>query len=302
MTALPALQQDERTLHDPAEDLVDARPRRLLAEQPQAPYRRPPVVRRHRRRRMLSLLKILGQALVIVALPTVATAWALTTPQFALERISVATSERVPAAWVLAELAPLEGRNLFRVSLKDARSRLQGHPWLESASLRKRLPDTLEVVLVEKTPVAVLEGAGSTVPVFVDPQGEVIAPVEPGSEAPALPRIRGSALSARALAGAIATAEEFERLASGWGGRLTRIEVLGPEDFQLEAEGLPLPLVVRRGSLEEKSAAASRLLPEILSRVKHVRAVDLRFAQRIVLQPEPGSGGLVPSSEVPSRG
>lgn len=305
MTALPALHEAERAPRETAGAHADARPRRLHVEQPQAPFRRPPVVRRHRRRRALTLLRLLAQAMVIVGLPTAAVLWALTSPQFDVREIRISPSDRVPAAWVEAGLAPVKGENLLRLSLAKTRGRIEGHPWLASVSLRKRLPDGLEVAIFEKTPVAVLETAdpeGQPGEAFVDPRGEVIAPVKGGSDVAGLPRIRGAAVSPRGLAGAIAAAGEFEELGSPWGGRLESIEILGPEDFRLTTEGLPFPLVVRRGSLEDKHEPASRLIPEILARFENVNAVDLRFAQRIVLQPEPGGEELIPPSRPPSRG
>ncbi len=296
MTALQALRETE-TPNGPS---VEARPRRISAESPQAPFRRPAVVRRHRRRRALGLLKLLAQAAVIVGLPTAATAWTLTTPQFAVQEIQIASSGRVPIPWVETSLDPIHGHNLLRLRLPEVRQRLEGHPWLESVSLRKRLPNVLEVAILEKTPVAVLEKDGTET--FLDRDGGIIALVEDGSDSIGLPRINGESTSPRELAGAIAAAQEFERLGSSWGGGLERIEILGPEDFLLRTDRLPFPLVVRPGSLEEKYASVSRLVPEIALRVANVAAVDLRFAQRIVLKPEPGGEGLIPPSRLESRG
>ena len=302
MTALPALRESGARNAPPSPPAAapGPRPRRVSGESPQAPFRRPPVVRRHRRRRALSLLKLLLQALVIVGLPTAATAWALTSPQLALGAFHISSSARVPAPWVEEKLEPFRGRNLLRLPLPEVRRRLEGHPWLESVSLRKRLPDGLEVSIVEKTPVAVLEQGGSRA--FLDPDGGIIAPVDGGSDVSGLPRIHGRVKGPRELAGAIAAAREFDRLGSPWGGRLERIDILGPEDFRLETELLPFPLVVRPGSLREKHATARRLVPEIAVRMADVAAVDLRFSQKIVLQPEPGDEGLIPPSRVPSRG
>ena len=314
MTALPALQDPrptaattEATSAEAANTEVyaagrpEARPRRLAVESSQAPYRRPPVVRKHRRRRALGLLKLLAQALTIVGLPTAIGVWALTTPQLAVRQLHISPSERIPAPWIEGRLEPYRGRNLLRLPLADVRQQLEGHPWLDSVSLRKRLPDGLEVAIVEKVPVAVLETDGPS-PAFVDAHGGIIAPVDAATETAGLPLIRAATVTPRGLAGAIAAAGEFDELGAAWGGQLESIEVLGPEDFRLVARGLPFPLLVRRGSLGEKHEIVRRLVPEIVSRIGPVAAVDLRFAQRIVLQPEPGSEGLVPQLRTPSRG
>lgn len=306
MTAQPALRdREEFLLGQTPEEMqapatAEARPRRLSVEPAQAPFRRPPVVRRHRKRRAFELLRIVGQALLIVGLPTAAMYWALTSPQFAVNDIRVASSARVPTPWVEARLESVRGQNLLRLYLPEVRQELDDHPWLESVSLRKLLPDVLEVSIVEKTPVAVLEEAEALA--FIDAQGERIAPVESPGEAGGLPYIRGIQAGPRILVEAIAAAKEFQRLGASWGGRLESLEILGPEDYRLETDRLPFPLVVRLGSLEEKNETVSHLVPEIASRIENVAAVDLRFAQRIVLQPGPQGEGLIPPSRAPSRG
>lgn len=165
---------------------------------------------------------------------------------------------------------------------------------MASASVRKRLPDGLEVVIRERQPVALAESPRGLV--LVDAAGVVIAEASAGPETAALPVVSG-AQAPEEVARALEIFREFQRVG---GGRLLKLEILGPDDYRLTAEGLPYPLLVGSGSLEEKHAYLDRLRAAVEARGQRVKAVDLRFAQRIVLQPEdaPASAG----GRLPSRG
>ena len=277
------------------------RPRPMLApEPPQSPFRRPGVVQRHRRkRRLLGALKLFAAALLLVGAPVGVAVWALTTPHLALEHLEVRSANRVPVSWVEEALSPLVGQNLLRLSLPSASLRLREHPWVAGASLRKSLPHGLKVDILPRRPRAVLEGSGERS--FVDGRGEVIARLESGEGSLGLPLLRGALPAPEDVRRALAIAAEPGRVKLLWADSLTEVEALGPRDFRLSFEDLPFPLLVRSGSLEEKERHLERVLPEIAARYRYVRALDLRFARRIVLQPESERGNRAPD-RLPSRG
>jgi hypothetical protein len=272
---------------------------------------------RHRWRRAWRVLR--GTFLLVwsVGLPMALVAWLFTAPQLSFSQLEVAPSSRISEAWVAQQLAPLRGRNLLMLPLEDVRSRLLEHPWVAGAAVQKRLPDGLEIELVEHQPVAIVERGDQVL--LVNPQGEIIAPPEPGEDLGKLLRLRGAWYTPgpghTSASGdtpedwgtpadwrrALAVAAEFDRVPGAWKGRLEAVEVLGDDDFRLYATELPFPLVVRAGSLEEKVGYLARLLPEIRQRYGQVRAVDLRFARRIVLQPEEGQAAEA-AAPTPSRG
>ncbi len=256
-----------------------------MAEAGQSPYRRPAVVPRHRRkRRLLGALKLFLASLFIVGLPVALTWWSLTTPQLALESLAVGATERVPVVWVEEALEPFLGQNLLRLSLSATRLQLGHHPWVEAASIRKLLPHGLKVDIVQRQPMAVL--VGETGRFYVDRRGEVIAQLGATESVEALPLLRGIRVVPDDVRRALVIAAEPGRADLPWKGPLLEIEILGSEDFRLSFEDVPFPLLVRHGSLEEKQKHLYRVLPEIAARYRRVKALDLRFARRIVLQPE----------------
>ena len=249
--------------------------------------------RRRRKSLLVKLLKPLAAAAGLVALPVGVVAWVLTAPLFRLREIDVrelkGSPGRVPAAAVRQSLAPLQGRNLVRLSLADAEARVRSNPWIASVEIAKDLPHGLRVRVSERKPIALLL-AGSDL-VFADADGRAIAPVATPAELEAARRSGLLVVSfARApypngMAAALKVAAELGRVEPNWAAKLAQIEVLGEEDFRLRTDALPFPLVVKDGEVGPKVQRLVTLLPELSRRYPKIDAVDLRFSRRIVVQP-----------------
>lgn len=252
-----------------------------------------------RRRRTSALLYHLRRLLKLsipIGLPMGLAGWMMSSESFALTRVTVEGSPRVPAHWIRRALEPERGANLLTLPLERVRRRIESHPWAAGVSVRKELPDRLHVDVVEREAVAVLEEEGALY--YVDAGGRRIAPVEVGGGnqegllhlvswdlAPRFPessRLREQVLLARAIeVGAWIEASGPEM----WRSRVRKIEVLGGDTFRLHNEKLPFPVLVCASDLEWKTRALSWLLPEILGRVQSIGEVDLRFSGRVVVRP-----------------
>lgn len=255
--------------------------------------------RRKRPSVLLSLLRPLAAALLLVAVPVGLTAWVLTAPRFELREVVVSgPAQRVPAAWVLRALAPLEGGNLVRLSLAEAADRLHENPWIAAVEIEKDLPDRLKIEVAERRPEALLL-SGSDLS-YADEAGRPIAPVRSAAEREAARR--AGLLVVRfvhaphpgGVAAALQVAGDLGRVEPDWAAKLSRIEVLGEEDFRLHTDALPFPLLVTKGQVQDKARRLQKLLPELARRYPKIEAVDLRFSRRIVVQPAlpaPGQGG-----------
>jgi cell division septal protein FtsQ len=92
----------------------------------------------------------------------VAVDWALTSPRFALRDVAVTGNLRLPREALLQRAGVSEGENLFRLSTRAIERRLRASPWIVEARVGRRLPDGLEIAVVERQPAAllVIEGAG----------------------------------------------------------------------------------------------------------------------------------------------
>jgi cell division septal protein FtsQ len=249
-----------------------------------------PPPRRRRANPLLALFRPMVTAFVLVAVPIALAAWVLTAPRFQLRDVVVnGGSARVPGAWVLRSLQPLEGGNLVLLSLADVAERLQKNPWIASVEIEKELPDRLRVEVEERRPRALLRSGARLV--YADQAGKPIAPVRTTEEETAARRaglLEVSFVHAAHPGGvdaALEVAGDLGRVQPDWAAHLSSIEVLGEQDFRLHTEALPFPLLVTRGQVGPKARRFQELLPELKRRYPKIESVDLRFSRRIVVQP-----------------
>ncbi|HWN43775.1 MAG TPA: FtsQ-type POTRA domain-containing protein [Thermoanaerobaculia bacterium] len=245
--------------------------------------------RRRRRNPIVALLRPLAVSLLLVALPAALVTWVLASPRFDLaEVIVVAGTPRIPAEALRAAIAPFEGGNLVLLPLGSVEAAVRRNPWVDTVEVAKELPDRLRVGVTERKPVALLEKAGGLV--YADEKGRPIAPVEDPEQARRTglvvvvfthPQLSPS----DGVGGALEVAGELGRVQPSWAGALSKIEVLGEQDFRLHTAALRFPLLVTRGQVGPKVKRLKELLPELDRRYPAIQAVDLRFSRRIVVQP-----------------
>lgn len=140
---------------------------------------------------------VLGFALAFAV--SLAVAWGArryvdTSPRFALKETVVEGNVRRPKETILDEGGITLGKNVFAIDLDAAKRKIEADPWIASATLGRRLPDTVLISVQERTAVA-LVALDDTY--LVSPTGEVFKRVEPGDPSD-LPIVTG--LAAEALA------------------------------------------------------------------------------------------------------
>jgi len=226
---------------------------------------------------------------------------------FRLETIEVRGNRTLPAHLVQEAAGVAPGASLLRVDLRAVRARIEADPRVRTASVGRRLPDTLVVEVSERVPVALVRGASDLI---VDREGAVVGE-HPIGVGPALPVITGVAAAAGQL-----TARGREDLAAGLAlldairavgfpalSAIERIDVGAPE----EAVIIPLsgrPIVrVGRGSPRERLARWRLVAPDMASRWPELEYVDLRADGQVVAlpaAPEPQEQGSVAAPAVPT--
>jgi cell division protein FtsQ len=222
-------------------------------------------------------------ALALVALPVVGlvNGW-FASGRWPFKRLEVeAEFERVNAEQLRAAVSPHLEAGFFAADLDRVRRGVESLPWVESAYVRKRWPDVLEVRVVERRAAAVWGDAR-----LVSTAGELFA--VPGDLAPqGLPRLAGPedrALEVLEFHGA--AREVFAR--SGLGVAGTELSGRGSWSLALENGAR---VVVGRESPRDRLQRFVDPLPRIASNdgAVWVRA-DLRYANGYALEwrvPEP---------------
>ena len=89
-----------------------------------------------------------------------------------LENIIVEGRHNASTQEISKALAVRKGINLFHLNVHTLKDRLTNLPWVRSAIVQKRFPDTLYIRLREKSPVALWQDKGKTH--LIDDQGTLI--------------------------------------------------------------------------------------------------------------------------------
>jgi cell division protein FtsQ len=234
------------------------------------------------------LLRLLGWliAVALVALPVVAVLngwigaqrWPLTTLR------ATGEFEHVDTALLRATLLPYAKRGFFAVDLDGARAAVAKLPWVETAEVRKRWPDVLEVQVTEHRPYA-RWGRDR----LLSEQGRLFA--ARGVEVPpSLPRFAGPVTR---TADVVALYRDASALFAPTGVPV-RTVALDPRGSWTLVLDNGVEVVVGRNEARARLARFVRLMPRLLAQPaqKLVRA-DLRYTNGFALswQPlEPGAG------------
>ncbi|MBX3182238.1 MAG: FtsQ-type POTRA domain-containing protein [Polyangiaceae bacterium] len=132
--------------------------------------------------RLWSGVKLASGVLVVLG-AAVALAWglhryALTTPRFAIEKIDVTGAKRIRTDQMLKRAEVKRGDNLLAVDVEALEKKLLEDPWIVSAKVERRIPQTL-AIRVEEREVAALASIGGEL-FLVSRSGEPFKQHEPG--------------------------------------------------------------------------------------------------------------------------
>lgn len=197
---------------------------------------------------------------------------------FAIDQVKVSGHRETSEIDILERLGLDGWTSTIGFDAEAARERIAALPWVETAAVRKIYPDTLEISLEERKPFAIWQH-GNELSV-VERSGRVIAPFAGGRQA-ALPLIIGvgAPQAAPAFMDVIAAHAELAGRVKGY------IRVAERRwDIRLE-NGVTVKLPEGDESRALERLAALDREAGVLSR--DVSAVDMRFADRLVVQLTP---------------
>jgi cell division protein FtsQ len=161
---------------------ADAYPQEVLAdEEPKYLRRQKPLEIKRRKfgkRAWKTYLRVAFWS--VIALAAAATSYALghyllASPEMALinsDQVQIAGNQYVPRGRVLEIFAADRNRSVLRIPLNERRRRLETIPWVEQATVRRALPNRIEVEITERTPIAFLREGGDLA--LVDVHGVIL--------------------------------------------------------------------------------------------------------------------------------
>ncbi|MBB4128045.1 cell division protein FtsQ [Xanthomonas translucens] len=246
---------------------------------------------------MTALLRILAWllALALVALPVVAVlnGW-VGAERWPLSRLQVTGDlKRVPAEQLRQVVLPYARRGFFAVRLQDAQDAIERLPWVESARVRKRWPDVLEVRVTEHRPFARWGNDR-----MLSEQGRIFAlPSE--LRGMALPQLAGPDAKAQDV---VALYNESRALFAPTGLQVDGVAMDARGSWSLQL-GNGVQVVVGRDDARARLARFARVLPQLATPEQApIARADLRYTngftvERQALESRDSGSGKKPASQ-----
>ena len=200
-------------------------------------------------------------------------------------------------------LSGLKGQNILSVDLDAWRARLMTCPWISEATLRRSLPSTIEISVVERQPMA-LGRKGDTL-FLVDDHGRVIDTYGPKYAELDLPLLDGLQVGAAspdaaderrvALAASLLRAVEAK---PDLARRISQVDVSDPRNAVVIVDKDTARLRLGDTKFVERLQVYLDMAPRMRESVPDIDYVDLRFGERVFVGPQakPTAGAATASS------
>ena len=244
-------------------------------------------VRRNYRRIQVQRLFALARNFVIVMAVLVASIALVRRTQsdarFAVRHVEITGAVHSDREQVNRLAGRYVGMNLFRLDIAVVRHDLASLVWVSRVEVEKKLPDSLRIHVVERTPVALAQDGGHGRISYVDERGIAFAEVSPAVGDADFPLIVGARGSE--MVRCIDVLRSLRQRDPEMYGRISEVRPLPPHGFAFFDRDLGT-FVYASG---EDFPAKWRDLVAVVRAEKFARGdilyADLRFADRIFLKP-----------------
>ena len=230
-----------------------------------------------------------GVALVLVLWAVVNMATYLSTsPRLQVDHIKTSGNQRVSADTIRSMLDGLRGENILFADLEQWRTTLLRSPWVRDVSLRRSLPSTVEVLVHERTPIAI--GRIGSRLFLVDERGASIDEYGPQYAGLDLPIVDGlttgkdhamddarAALAARVIVAI--------RQKPSIADKLSQVDVSDLHNATVLLNNDAAQLRVGETRFLERLESYLSLSATLHQRVPNIDYVDLRFDGRVYVKP-----------------
>lgn len=208
-----------------------------------------------------------------------------------ISHMTVRGQGRLSTGEVLALVEGLRGRNILSVDLDEWQQRLLSSPWVESATIRRVLPSSVEITVHERRPVGI--GRLGTSMYLIDAQGVIIDEYGPAHADIDLPIIDGLAASPRDGGSIVnvARAEFASRVIAALGARpdilkrVSQIDVSDLHDAVVILDDDTALLRLGDADFVARLQQYIDLAPALRDRLSAIDYVDLRFDERLYVRP-----------------
>lgn len=208
---------------------------------------------------------------------------------FVVNGLAVYGNARLSTGEVEALLQPLRGQHVFRVDLEVSRRRLIESPWIANATVRRVLPATIEVHVVERAPMAIARIADRLL--LVDDSGVIVDEFGPQYRDFDLPVVDGLARASEPApavdaARAALTRRFLDALgpAGALGRQVSQVDVSNAHDVVVLLGNDPTLVHLGEESFLERLKRYQELAPTLADRLQEIDYVDMRFDERVYVK------------------
>jgi cell division protein FtsQ len=228
---------------------------------------------------------VVTSLLVIAGYGVVRLVW--TSGMFTVTRVAVRGNTWLASGEVLALVDGLKGENVLSTNLHEWRRRLLASSWVQNATLRRVLPGTIDITIVERRPIGIGRVGGALY--LVDEHGTVVDEYGPRYADFDLPVIDGlagtasgstgeadtqrAALATRLL-GALRSQPDLAR-------RVSLVDVSDPRDAVVMLDTDAVMVRLGDAGFVERLQKYVEIAPALRARVPDMAYVDLRFGERV---------------------
>jgi cell division septal protein FtsQ len=204
--------------------------------------------------------------------------------------LQVRGQHRLSTGEVLSLIDGLRGQNILAVKLDDWQQKLLSSPWVESATIRRVLPATLEITVREREPMGI--GRIGSAMYLIDATGVIVDEYGPAYADIDLPIIDGLRASPRD--GGIIDVPRAEFAARVLGAlsarpdiakRVSQLDVSDLHDAVAILDGDAALLRLGDTDFVARLQQYIDLAPALRERLAAIDYVDLRFDERLYVRP-----------------
>lgn len=229
-----------------------------------------------------------------------ATEFLLTSPAMALltpSQVEIKGNHYVTRSSVIEIFAPDRGRSILRVPLDERREQIESLPWVQTAIVRRALPNRIQVQITERKPIAFLREGTDLM--LVDAQGKILdRPLQANFQFPVVTGINSAmprdarASRMQMMARFMGQIREVRPDAGDW---VSEINLSDATDLQatfagLQASGSTIPgaVLVHFGNnhFHDKFQVLLNNITQWQAAAGRIASVDLRFQREVVVNPE----------------
>jgi cell division protein FtsQ len=227
---------------------------------------------------------VLRNTLFVVAIVGVAV-WAYRQTQsdarFAVRKIEISGAVHTPRSALDVVTSRYIGVNLFKIDIARVQGDLRSLAWIQRITIEKRVPDTLRIRVVERTPVALVMRGGALQ--YVDGAGVITGELSPSIGDSDLPVVNGA--DGAELTRSVAFIEQIRRSDPAVYSRIGEVRPIAPRGFAIFDRELGATVYANADDASQKWRDLYSIVQAEKLGHAAIAYADLRFADRVVVKP-----------------